>query len=224
MQQTSDLNCEIDNSANFSQFNERSGATNTYQNSGGFVSCMNEQFSDRNHRNYYYEYNSGDIPVDGAKQERRSGGFGQISPEKASEEVNDDRASSDGGYSSPGGSDGPSFISLQPANVDLMHKTGTEYPEAFQQQQAQLHQQYQYSRFEPVPYYPPQQQSFEHPSPTQQQCSSMPVETAPACLSPQQQQIPQPRQVCVYLCNRELWLKFHQHTTEMIITKQGRYV
>ena len=28
----------------------------------------------------------------------------------------------------------------------------------------------------------------------------------------------------VYLCNRELWTKFHQHQTEMIITKQGRYV
>ena len=27
---------------------------------------------------------------------------------------------------------------------------------------------------------------------------------------------------CVYLCNRELWVKFYQHTTEMIITKQGR--
>ncbi|KAK3594838.1 hypothetical protein CHS0354_002889 [Potamilus streckersoni] len=27
---------------------------------------------------------------------------------------------------------------------------------------------------------------------------------------------------CIYLCNRELWLKFHAHTTEMIITKQGR--
>ncbi|KAF0882044.1 EOMES protein, partial [Crocuta crocuta] len=26
----------------------------------------------------------------------------------------------------------------------------------------------------------------------------------------------------VYLCNRPLWLKFHRHQTEMIITKQGR--
>uniref|UniRef100_A0A3P9JVQ3 Eomesodermin homolog b n=1 Tax=Oryzias latipes TaxID=8090 RepID=A0A3P9JVQ3_ORYLA len=26
----------------------------------------------------------------------------------------------------------------------------------------------------------------------------------------------------VYLCNRQLWLKFHRHQTEMIITKQGR--
>ncbi|XP_008430346.1 eomesodermin homolog b isoform X1 [Poecilia reticulata] len=26
----------------------------------------------------------------------------------------------------------------------------------------------------------------------------------------------------VYLCNRSLWLKFHRHQTEMIITKQGR--
>ena len=28
--------------------------------------------------------------------------------------------------------------------------------------------------------------------------------------------------VCVYLCNRDLWAKFHTHTCEMIITKQGR--
>lgn len=27
----------------------------------------------------------------------------------------------------------------------------------------------------------------------------------------------------VYLCNRPLWLKFHRHQTEMIITKQGRW-
>lgn len=28
--------------------------------------------------------------------------------------------------------------------------------------------------------------------------------------------------ICVYLCNRDLWSKFYQHTCEMIITKQGR--
>uniref|UniRef100_A0A8C4QZP7 T-box brain transcription factor 1 n=1 Tax=Eptatretus burgeri TaxID=7764 RepID=A0A8C4QZP7_EPTBU len=31
-----------------------------------------------------------------------------------------------------------------------------------------------------------------------------------------------PGGVQAYLCNRVLWLKFHQHLTEMIITKQGR--
>ncbi|XP_041362119.1 T-box brain protein 1-like [Gigantopelta aegis] len=30
------------------------------------------------------------------------------------------------------------------------------------------------------------------------------------------------KKVCVHLCNREMWIKFHSHTTEMIITKQGR--
>ena len=35
---------------------------------------------------------------------------------------------------------------------------------------------------------------------------------------------PSPNKASVYLCNRELWAKFHSHTTEMIITKQGRYV
>ncbi|XP_033103212.1 T-box-containing protein 2-like isoform X2 [Anneissia japonica] len=30
--------------------------------------------------------------------------------------------------------------------------------------------------------------------------------------------------VSVFLCNRELWMKFHQHGTEMIITKQGRRI
>lgn len=32
-----------------------------------------------------------------------------------------------------------------------------------------------------------------------------------------------PGKAQVYLCNRALWLKFHRHQTEMIITKQGRY-
>jgi len=31
-----------------------------------------------------------------------------------------------------------------------------------------------------------------------------------------------PGKAHVYLCNRALWLKFHRHQTEMIITKQGR--
>ena len=33
-----------------------------------------------------------------------------------------------------------------------------------------------------------------------------------------------PGKAQVYLCNRALWLKFHRHQTEMIITKQGRWV
>ena len=28
----------------------------------------------------------------------------------------------------------------------------------------------------------------------------------------------------VFLCNRDLWEKFHRHITEMIVTKQGRCV
>uniref|UniRef100_A0A3Q2EJ05 Eomesodermin homolog b n=1 Tax=Cyprinodon variegatus TaxID=28743 RepID=A0A3Q2EJ05_CYPVA len=34
--------------------------------------------------------------------------------------------------------------------------------------------------------------------------------------------LPGPARAQVYLCNRPLWLKFHRHQTEMIITKQGR--
>lgn len=38
--------------------------------------------------------------------------------------------------------------------------------------------------------------------------------------------MPMPGQskAAVFLCNRELWTRFHQHTTEMIVTKQGRFV
>lgn len=39
---------------------------------------------------------------------------------------------------------------------------------------------------------------------------------------PTAQTVPQQNKASVYLCNRQLWLRFHQHTTEMIITKQGR--
>jgi hypothetical protein len=35
---------------------------------------------------------------------------------------------------------------------------------------------------------------------------------------------PTNRGASVYLCNRDLWTRFHAHTTEMIITKQGRSV
>lgn len=56
--------------------------------------------------------------------------------------------------------------------------------------------------------------------------------TPSAAAMPQQHQAPVPRNsegrqyqnsgACVFLCNRQLWVKFHAHTTEMIITKQGR--
>ena len=219
MQQTSELNCEIDNSANFSHYSERDGS-NSYQQAANINSCLNEQYTDRSLKGYYCEYNSPEGHIDAGKhQDRRSGSYVTISPEKSAEDGNDDRASSDGGYSSPGGSDAQNFISLQPANVDLMHKSGNEYPVPYQHPE-NIHQQYSYSGYESVPYYPPPQ-NYDPSSPPPQ-CSGMPIQNV-SCLSPPQT-IPNQRQVCVYLCNRELWMKFHQHTTEMIITKQGRYV
>jgi hypothetical protein len=102
-----------------------------------------------------------------------------------------------------------------------MHKTGSEYPETYQHQDhIQQQQQYSYSGYESVPYYLPTQNS--DPSSPPPHCVGMPVQNA-TCISPTQV-IPAQRQVCVYLCNRELWVKFHQHMTEMIITKQGRLV
>ncbi|CAG2206319.1 TBR1 [Mytilus edulis] len=221
MQQTSDLNCEIDNTANFPHFTERSG-TDNFQQNNDLVACLNEQYAERNLKGYYCEYNSPETAKQ--QQDRRSAPYVQISPDKSSEYGNEDQASSDGGYSSPGGSDGPSFISLQPANMEHMQKTAAmEYPPQYQQQQQQpeMHHQYQqYSGYETVPYYPPPQ-SYDPASPPAQ-CGGMPPSIQNmSCLSPPQQMPPQ-RQVCVYLCNRELWVKFHQHTTEMIITKQGR--
>ncbi|XP_062853776.1 eomesodermin homolog a [Trichomycterus rosablanca] len=45
----------------------------------------------------------------------------------------------------------------------------------------------------------------------------------PACLYPSYHHPALPvGRAQVYLCNRALWLKFHRHQTEMIITKQGR--
>lgn len=51
--------------------------------------------------------------------------------------------------------------------------------------------------------------ALPHPSPPAQQ-PAFAVSTNPGS------------KACVYLCNRDLWAKFHQHTCEMIITKQGR--
>lgn len=45
----------------------------------------------------------------------------------------------------------------------------------------------------------------------------------PTCLYPSYHPGPAVGRAQVYLCNRALWLKFHRHQTEMIITKQGRY-
>ncbi|XP_028836826.1 eomesodermin homolog b [Denticeps clupeoides] len=43
-----------------------------------------------------------------------------------------------------------------------------------------------------------------------------------ACIYPPYQGAGSGVRAQVYLCNRPLWLKFHRHQTEMIITKQGR--
>ena len=40
--------------------------------------------------------------------------------------------------------------------------------------------------------------------------------------TPGQQPLPEPGKASIFLCNRALWMRFHQFTTEMIITKQGR--
>lgn len=221
MQQASDLNCEIDNSANFSHYGD-GNRSNSFPSTPNTAPCINEQYSDRNVKGYYCEYNSPEGHLDaGKQQDRRPEQHVYISPDKSSEDGNEDRASSDGGYSSPGGNDGPSFISLQPVNVQHMHKTGSEYPETYQHQDhIQQQQQYSYSGYESVPYYLPTQ-NYDPSSPPPH-CVGMPVQNA-TCISPTQV-IPAQRQVCVYLCNRELWVKFHQHMTEMIITKQGRLV
>ena len=42
------------------------------------------------------------------------------------------------------------------------------------------------------------------------------------CMQPSQVGMFSTGNICVYLCNRDLWAKFHAHTCEMIITKQGR--
>lgn len=46
----------------------------------------------------------------------------------------------------------------------------------------------------------------------------------PPVLPPLNEMIVLPTKASVFLCNRDLWLKFNEHGTEMIVTKQGRYV
>lgn len=50
-----------------------------------------------------------------------------------------------------------------------------------------------------------------------QSISGAPGGSAPGAVSPYSA-----GKACVYLCNRDLWVKFHSHVCEMIITKQGR--
>lgn len=79
---------------------------------------------------------------------------------------------------------------------------------------------------EPIHYYsnPMYSQSSQNQSP------SSPLHMSPSssevALTPIQSPTaiqPSSFSPCIYLCNRDLWIKFHQHMTEMIITKQGRY-
>lgn len=69
----------------------------------------------------------------------------------------------------------------------------------------------------PAPVYPPHRKDF---LPVIDEAAKSLEEQIPAASS----QSPQPEigKASVFLCNSELWRKFHEHRTEMIITKQGR--
>lgn len=78
------------------------------------------------------------------------------------------------------------------------------------------------------PFYEYRSPEFRSPDSENYKTGFYPGSNALVTSPPDQQNlpspVPSPGKACVYLCNRDLWVKFHSHTTEMIITKQGRCV
>ncbi|KAK3087238.1 hypothetical protein FSP39_003446 [Pinctada imbricata] len=145
------------------------------------------------------------------------------SPEKSYEETED--LSPNAGYQSPGSGGTPSYACLQP--VTQVHRQDAHgYQESYTQQDT-----YKYNGYMPqvdpnMMYYGGNYSAQPAQHTQQQQQQQMPSGNNTSCVSPNGQSNGQGRfqqnKACIQLCNAELWARFHQHTTEMIITKQGR--
>ncbi|XP_061181112.1 uncharacterized protein LOC133189726 [Saccostrea echinata] len=122
------------------------------------------------------------------------------------------------GYTPPREGPGASYACLQPV-VSQTRMSDTPYSLPYSQNDS-----YGYE-VDPMHYY----SNPMYTQPSQHQPTSSPLHMPPsnseAVVAPMQSTASIPSNSfnpCIYLCNRELWIKFHQHTTEMIITKQGR--
>lgn len=161
------------------------------------------------------------------------------SPESASRDGNpDDNCDAE----SPPKDDSPQYTGLQTAayhtqasgqqvdasSYQMADRNGSSYPIPDQQAVGQYNGEYSegYAQGDSQGYFNPTQQRI--PSPTTTNSGVVPYQPVSGDNSGtvgSYQQAPGETsggKACIYLCNRELWLKFHTHTTEMIITKQGR--
>ncbi|XP_067667341.1 T-box brain protein 1-like [Haliotis asinina] len=167
----------------------------------------------------------------------QQGTYGHQSPDSASRDDNSESQDTDS-YSPT--SSTTNYTSLQPAHYDHSPAAPPQYdvpPPHYDHPKA--HYDHESSRDSMVPYHPSESIPGRYPymTPYHQPYSSTVesgglysrVESPPQePLTPESPSLiastpgAQSGKPCVYLCNREMWLKFNAHTTEMIITKQGR--
>ena len=111
----------------------------------------------------------------------------------------------------------PGYISHQNEYTKPPHANSVYYPGSFARYPANNYQPYQESLNMGQLYYHGQMSPAVGHSPP----GLFPMGPM-GCMQPTPTGMYSSGSVCVYLCNRDLWSKFHAHTCEMIITKQGR--
>ena len=153
--------------------------------------------------------------------------YAHLSPENSPDKSFEESESSTvpaSGYPSPGEGSNPSYTCLQPVSqgqrMDEFYSGNYVQADAYKYQSYQAQPRDQGNMMYYSGSYAPVQQAQSPP-----QGQQMPLNNG-SCMSPQGQENGQsrfqPNKACIHLCNSELWSRFHQHTTEMIITKQGR--
>ncbi|XP_071092565.1 T-box transcription factor TBX6-like [Haliotis cracherodii] len=223
MLRTEPVSCEVTNSSDFAPCAETRREKPYYNDvSGGTFTALEGL------KSFYCSQGS---------TQRQQGTYGHQSPDSASRDDNSESQDTDG-YSPPNSA--TNYTSLQPAHYDHSPAAPPHYdvPQpAYDHPQS--HYDHDSSRDSMAPYHPsdslqgryPYMKPYHQPYPSAVESEGLysrvdsppqelPVPESPTLIDPTHGG--QSGKACVYLCNRELWLKFNTHTTEMIITKQGR--
>ena len=223
------LNCELSDVASFSPFPEsrKINYGENLQNEHIYSDCGEGQFENSTYKCFDGKYQS----VNGRTASGSDIGCDRL--EEDTDEIAENESDSNNEFPAcqktapfSGGTGiqypalqtlAPGYISAQNEYSKPPYGNGAYHPGSFPRYPANNYQSYQDSLNVGQLYYHGQMSpALGHSPPGLFAMGPM------GCMQPTPTGMFNSGSVCVYLCNRDLWSKFHVHTCEMIITKQGR--
>ncbi|KAJ8322221.1 hypothetical protein KUTeg_000692 [Tegillarca granosa] len=215
-------NCQMSNVTNLSQFDEETRSNDTsYKNDTTESNTFDEngQYTLTNLKACYPNF----MPQQAQQYTPQYENYATDS----SREENLDESGHSSVYSSPNSvSPDSNYACLQNVNPRHISRDGGQVynPNGYMPDEVQLHQaQTQHPGYSQYTGYE-QNSSFysEECHSNLMQRPVLPAQHSIDGSSSSQAVRSQNSRASIYLCNRDLWSRFHSHTTEMIITKQGR--